>query len=114
MLLQTRRQFGNAAGALAHSAGQALSPAERAARSAAKSQARPALAALHDPGRLAPAVKFSSLHGKIPLPVNGIKIRDYGAPDGVGGSEKGISIATHHTQKWFMHTTKRMLLKEST
>ena len=73
---------------------QGLSPAERAARSAAKNQARPAFAALHDPGRLAPAVTFASLHGKIPLPVNGIKIRDYGAPDGVGGSEKGISIAT--------------------
>jgi septal ring factor EnvC (AmiA/AmiB activator) len=53
-----------------------------------------ALAALHDPGRMAPAVAFASLHGKIPIPVNGIKVKDYGAPDGVGGSEKGVSIAT--------------------
>jgi septal ring factor EnvC (AmiA/AmiB activator) len=53
-----------------------------------------ALAALHDPGRMAPAVAFATLHGKIPIPVNGIKVRDYGSPDGVGGSEKGVSIAT--------------------
>jgi septal ring factor EnvC (AmiA/AmiB activator) len=73
---------------------QALAPAERAARQAPKPDSRAALAALHDPGRLAPAVAFVSLHGKIPLPVNGIKIKIYGAPDGVGGVEKGISIAT--------------------
>ncbi len=53
-----------------------------------------ALAALHDPGRMAPAVAFASLHGKIPIPVNGIKIRGYGTPDGIGGAEKGVSIAT--------------------
>jgi len=52
------------------------------------------LAALHDPGRMAPAVSFASLRGKIPIPVNGIKIKGYGQPDGVGGSEKGVSIAT--------------------
>ena len=37
---------------------------------------------------------FLSLHGKVPLPVNGIKIKVYGAPDGLGGTEKGVSIAT--------------------
>jgi septal ring factor EnvC (AmiA/AmiB activator) len=73
---------------------QALAPAERAARQGPKPDSRAALAALHDPGRLAPAVAFVSLHGKVPLPVNGIKIKGYGAPDGVGGAEKGISIAT--------------------
>jgi septal ring factor EnvC (AmiA/AmiB activator) len=30
----------------------------------------------------------------LPLPVNGVKIRDFGASDGVGGQEKGLSIAT--------------------
>ncbi len=73
---------------------QGLNPSERAAREAARRDSRPAMAALHDPGRLAPAVAFTSLRGKVPLPVNGIKIRGYGAPDAVGGVEKGISIAT--------------------
>jgi septal ring factor EnvC (AmiA/AmiB activator) len=74
---------------------QGLDPATRAAREAAiRNATRPALAALHDPGRLAPAVAFASLRGQIPIPVNGVKLRDFGAPDGVGGVEKGVSIAT--------------------
>ena len=72
---------------------QGLPPGERAARQSERRDSRP-LAALHDPGRLAPAVAFASLHGKVPIPVNGIKIRDYGAPDPTGGLEKGVSIAT--------------------
>jgi murein hydrolase activator len=54
---------------------------------------RPGLAALKDPGRLTPAVAFASAKRLLPLPVNGVRIKDYGAPDGVGGSEKGLSIA---------------------
>jgi len=74
---------------------QGLDPATRAAREQAiRDAARPALAALHDPGRLAPAVAFASLRGQIPIPVNGVKLKDYGAPDSVGGVEKGVSIAT--------------------
>ena len=30
----------------------------------------------------------------MPLPVNGVRIREFGAPDGLGGTEKGLSIAT--------------------
>jgi septal ring factor EnvC (AmiA/AmiB activator) len=71
-----------------------LDPAIRAAREAARSDSRPALSAFRDPGRLAPAVAFASLRGHIPIPVNGVKIKDYGAPDGLGGAEKGLSIAT--------------------
>ena len=52
------------------------------------------LAALNDPGRLAPAVAFASARGRLPFPVNGVRIREFGAPDGLGGTEKGISIAT--------------------
>jgi septal ring factor EnvC (AmiA/AmiB activator) len=52
------------------------------------------LAALNDPGRLAPAVAFASARGLLPLPVNGVKIRKFGRSDGVGGSDKGMSIAT--------------------
>ncbi len=74
---------------------QSLDPATRAAREQAiRDAARLALAALHDPGRLAPAVAFASLRGQIPIPVNGVKLKDYGAPDSVGGVEKGVSIAT--------------------
>jgi len=64
----------------------------RAARDVARPDAVPG--ARRDPGRLAPAVNFASLRGHVPLPVNGVKIRDFGAPDSAGGTEKGLSIAT--------------------
>jgi len=73
---------------------QGLDPATKAAREEAIRNARPALAALNDPGRLAPAVAFASRRGQIPIPVNGVKLKDFGAPDSVGGLEKGVSIAT--------------------
>jgi septal ring factor EnvC (AmiA/AmiB activator) len=52
------------------------------------------LAALQDPGRLAPAVAFASARGHLPLPVNGVRIREFGAPDTLGSTEKGLTIAT--------------------
>jgi septal ring factor EnvC (AmiA/AmiB activator) len=52
------------------------------------------LSALKDPGRLTPAVAFASAKGLLPLPVSGSRIKDFGASDGVGGSERGISIAS--------------------
>lgn len=73
---------------------QGLDPATRAAREAARSDMRPAMSTLRDPGRLAPAVAFASLRGQVPIPVNGVKLKEYGAPDGIGGVEKGVSIAT--------------------
>jgi septal ring factor EnvC (AmiA/AmiB activator) len=77
----------------------ALDPATRNAHAEARSieedATRPALAALKDPGRLAPAVTFSALRGRLRLPVNGAKIRDFGGSDGVGGTQKGQSIAAH-------------------
>ena len=73
---------------------QGLSPATRAACEAARGDIRPALSTLRDPGRLAPAVAFASLRGQVPIPVNGVKLKEYGAPDGIGGVEKGVSIAT--------------------
>lgn len=55
-------------------------------------------AALRDPngdwGRLGPAVEFAAAKGALPLPVNGVRIREFGAPDGLGGSEKGLTVAT--------------------
>jgi murein hydrolase activator len=73
---------------------QGLDPAIRDAREAARNDSRPALAAFRDPGRLAPAVAFVSLRGHVPVPVNGVKLKEFGAPDGLGGVEKGISMAT--------------------
>lgn len=73
-----------------------LDSAARAARAQAEHQAavgaRPDLAALKDPGRLAPAVAFASAKGTLPLPVNGMRLREFGAADMHGGTEKGLSI----------------------
>ncbi len=55
---------------------------------------KPNLKALKDPGRLSPAIAFASAKGLFALPVNGVKIRDFGGSDGVGGVEKGISLAS--------------------
>ncbi len=54
---------------------------------------KPNLKALKDPGRLSPAIAFASAKGLFALPVNGVRIRDFGGSDGVGGAEKGISLA---------------------
>ena len=63
----------------------------RAAR--ALRESRPEMAALRDPGRLAPAVAFASLRGHLLLPVNGARIREFGVADTTGGTEKGLSLA---------------------
>jgi murein hydrolase activator len=55
---------------------------------------KPNLAALKDPSRLSPAIAFASAKGLLAFPVNGSKIREFGGSDGVGGVEKGISLAT--------------------
>jgi septal ring factor EnvC (AmiA/AmiB activator) len=73
---------------------QGLDRSTREVREAARSDSRPALSAFRDPGRLAPAVAFASLRGRVPTPVNGVKLKEFGAPDASGGSEKGVSIAT--------------------
>jgi septal ring factor EnvC (AmiA/AmiB activator) len=74
-----------------------LNSATRAARAESRSieqdATRPDLAALKDPGRMAPAVAFAATRGHLRLPVNGVKIREFGASDGVGGIQKGLSIA---------------------
>ena len=75
---------------------QGLDNAARAARPAVPDgdASNPAFAALSDPGRMAPAIPFASAKGTLPMPVNGVKIRDFGAADGIGGAERGISVAT--------------------
>ncbi len=55
---------------------------------------KPNLGALKDPARLSPAIAFASAKGLFAMPVNGVKIRDFGGSDGAGGVEKGISLAS--------------------
>jgi murein hydrolase activator len=55
---------------------------------------KPNLGGLKNPSRLSPAIAFASAKGLLALPVNGTKIRAFGGSDGVGGVEKGISLAT--------------------
>jgi septal ring factor EnvC (AmiA/AmiB activator) len=50
--------------------------------------------ALRNPNRKSPAIAFASAKGLFALPVNGTKMREFGGSDGVGGVEKGISLAT--------------------
>jgi septal ring factor EnvC (AmiA/AmiB activator) len=78
---------------------QEIASAARAAAAAQAGTGRTAdpkagLTALNDPGRLAPAIAFASAKGALPLPISGIRIRDFGVADGLGGTEKGLSIAS--------------------
>lgn len=59
-----------------------------------EAQRNKALAApFRDAARLAPAVSFGDLRGKLNFPVAGQVLRRYGAPDGLGGKEKAYFIA---------------------
>lgn len=73
--------------------------AAEAARQAAaiqlqESRQRFAAAAFLDPARLAPQIPFAETVGMLPRPVRGSEMRSFGAPDGYGGTTKGISIST--------------------
>lgn len=74
-------------------------PAARAA-DAAKATTDPAAAArsdpaaLKDPARIAPAVAFTQAKGLLPLPVAGVRLREFGVADDVGAAAKGLTIAT--------------------
>ncbi len=75
---------------------QDIASAARAAAAARaeKPDSKASFAALNDPGRLSPAIAFASARKTLPLPLNGIKIREFGMPDGLGGTEKGLSVAS--------------------
>jgi septal ring factor EnvC (AmiA/AmiB activator) len=68
-----------------------------AARSIANDATQPKLAALGDPGRLSPAVAFADMRGRLRLPVNGSRLREFGGADGAGGTQKGLSITSRPT-----------------
>lgn len=55
---------------------------------------RPNSTVFKDPGRLTPSIAFASAKGALPMPVNGVRLREFGSADGVGGTEKGLSLAT--------------------
>ncbi len=70
--------------------------AERAAADAAMSldsRAKALAAPFKDPARLAPAVAFADLKGRLALPSAGSIVKRFGASDGQGATEKGVSIA---------------------
>jgi septal ring factor EnvC (AmiA/AmiB activator) len=72
-----------------------IESAARAAEAARRdADAKKKVAALNDPGRITPAIAFAEAKGRLSLPVTGTRVRDYGAPDGAGGAEKGIQIST--------------------
>ena len=55
---------------------------------------KPNASPFHDPGRLAPAMAFADVKGLLPMPVSGTIVMSYGSPDGYGGTEKGLLVAT--------------------
>jgi septal ring factor EnvC (AmiA/AmiB activator) len=82
-----------------------IAAASRAAEAARKAEAdnQAALAdgratrnpdSLGEADRIAPAVAFADTKGLLPRPVHGSQLRGFGAPDGLGGTTQGLSIAT--------------------
>jgi murein hydrolase activator len=68
--------------------------AARPAEESKPSEAKSGPPAAKDPTRLAPVIAFAAAKGTLLLPANGVKLKDFGASDRAGGTEKGISIAT--------------------
>lgn len=90
---QDLQSAAKAAEKAAEAAKQAEAKEAKAAANAA-ANTKPGPAAFKDRSRTSPAILFASAKGLLPLPVNGNKIRDFGGSDGVGGVQKGISLAT--------------------
>jgi septal ring factor EnvC (AmiA/AmiB activator) len=70
----------------AHKAAEAAAAAEIEARARAAHGA--------DPGRLKPEIAFGDAKGQVPLPAAGAILKSFGSPDGLGGTEHGVSLAT--------------------
>lgn len=69
---------------------------EQSAEAAAKAEpsSRQAAPAARDLARMTPAVAFADAKGKLRLPVNGVRIRNFGATDKLGNQQRGLSVAT--------------------
>jgi septal ring factor EnvC (AmiA/AmiB activator) len=50
--------------------------------------------ALANPGRLAPAVPFAKLKGRLPMPASGKRIAAFGERSDLGGTSKGVALET--------------------
>jgi septal ring factor EnvC (AmiA/AmiB activator) len=80
-------------GAMEQGSGSAAKAAQTASLQSGAAASRQNPGALKDPRRLTPAIAFASAKGLFALPVNGERLRNFGAPDGIGGVSKGISIS---------------------
>ena len=92
--VQLARQAENLKDLIAKIELEIAAAAQAAAAAQKPADPKQSLAALNDPGRLSPAVAFASAKGTLPLPIGGIRIREFGALDGLGGTEKGLSVAS--------------------
>jgi murein hydrolase activator len=78
-----------------------VAPVAQAATNAANASAsqnanpagKPSFAALQDPSRLVPALPFEKTKGLLRLPITGKILRAFGADDGNGGQQKGMTLA---------------------
>jgi septal ring factor EnvC (AmiA/AmiB activator) len=61
---------------------------------AKEARERFAMLAGKDPARLAPKTPFQEMKGALPLPISGTLIKGFNAPDGIGGTVKGVAYAT--------------------
>ena len=82
------------AGRAADEARKADAERQRQADAEAAGITAKALNPVRDPARLAPAMAFADAKGLLSLPVSGSIRKTFGMEDGIGGTEKGLSIAT--------------------
>ena len=75
-------------------ANRAAEEAKAADAARARAGTRTAALPFGDPARLAPKIAFADAKGLLPLPVSGKIVKTFGASDGLGGTEKGLSLAT--------------------
>ena len=61
---------------------------------AAEIEARAQGARAADTARLKPEIAFADAKGRVPLPAVGAILKTFGAPDDLGGIERGVSLAT--------------------
>ncbi|MGA3303544.1 MAG: peptidoglycan DD-metalloendopeptidase family protein [Methylovirgula sp.] len=91
LIARTEAEIGGAA----HAAEEAReADAARKLAEAEAPQTKSNLSPFKDPGRLAPAIAFADARGLLSMPVAGSIVKSYGAPDGFGGTEKGLYFAT--------------------
>jgi murein hydrolase activator len=64
------------------------------AAAAAEVEARARAGRSADSERLKPQIAFGDARGQVPLPAVGAILKSFGSPDGLGGTERGVSLAT--------------------